>query len=142
MDSIELKRGQNMTDIQQLTRMDMTEFGMVGEVILGPPSFRKKAEMRNALGNCTKTHMVDGTAVVDETSLGYVDIIMNLVYIRSAPFRTDLEGFLHYCDLMDEKEIGTAQKFYDKLCMMITPYKDGAKSPFVDSQVQETENSA
>ena len=81
-----------MADIQQLTKLDMTEFGMVGEVILGPPSFRKMAEMRNALGNCTKTHLVDGQPVVDETSLGYVDIIMNLVYIRSAPFKTDLEG--------------------------------------------------
>lgn len=131
-----------MTDIQQLMKMDMTEFGMVGEIILGPPTFRKNAEMRNALGNCTKTHLVDGKPVVDETSLGYVDIIMNLVYIRSAPFKTDLEGFLHYCDLLDEKETGLAQKFYDRLCQMVTPYKEGAKSPFVDSQAAETGNSA
>lgn len=135
-------RGHNMTDIQQLTRLDMTEFGMVGEVILGPPTLRKNIEMKNALGNCTKTHLVDGKPVVDETRLGDVDIIINLAYIRSAPFRTDIAGFLHYCDLLDEKEIGLAQKFYDRLCLMITPYKDGARSPFVDSQDQETENSA
>lgn len=130
-----------MTDIQQLTKLDMTEFGMVGEIILGPPTLRKTVEMKNALGNCTKTHLVDGKPVVDETSLGDVDIIITLSYIRTAPFRTDLNGFLHYCDMLDEKEVGLGQKFYDKLAMMIKPYQEGAKSPFVNSQEAVTENS-
>ena len=131
-----------MADIQQLTKMDMTEFGMVGEVILGPPTLRRSVETKNALGNCTKTHLVDGKPVIDETSLGYVDIIITLSYVRSAPFRPNLEGFLHYCDMLDDKEVGLAQKFYDKLVIMTGPYKDGAKSPFVNSQEPATENSA
>lgn len=131
-----------MADIQQLMKMDMTEFGMVGEIILGPPTLRKTIEMKNAMGNCTKTHMgPDGKPIIDETRLGDVDIIMNLAYIRNAPFRMDLDGFLHYCDLLDEKEVGLAQRFYDKLVLMIEPYKDGAKSPFVNSQEAVTENS-
>lgn len=131
-----------MTDIQQLTKIDMSEFGMAGEVILGPPTLRKTIEMKNALGNCTKTHLVNGQPVVDETSLGYVDIIITLSYVRSGPFRTDLDGFLHYCDMLDEKEVGLAQKFYDRIALMTEPYKDGAKSPFVNSQDQGTVNSA
>jgi len=128
-------------DMQQMTKIDMTEFGMVGEVVLAPPSLRKTVEMKNALGNCTKTHLVDGKPVVDETRLGDVDIIMMLAYIRSAPFKTDLGGFLHYCDLLDEKELGTAQKFYDRLSALTNVYRDGAKSPFVNSQAQATESS-
>ena len=131
-----------MTDIQQLTKLDMTEFGMVGEIILGPPTLRRVVEMKNAMGNCTKTHLVDGKPVVDETSLGYVDVIITISYIRSAPFKVDLQGFLHYCDLLDDKEVGLGQRFYDKLCLMIEPYKEGAKSPFVNSQAVVTENSA
>ena len=129
-------------DIQQLMKIDMAEFGMVGEIILGPPTLRKTIEMKNAMGNCTRTHLVDGKPVIDDTLLGDVDVIIMLSYVRSAPFKVTLDGFLHYCDLLDEREIGLGQKFYDKLAVMIEPYKEGAKSPFVNSQDQATENSA
>ena len=130
-----------MTDIQQMTKIDLTEFGMSGEIILGNPTLRKTVEMKNALGNCTKTHIVDGKPVVDETSLGDVDIIIMMSYVRSAPFKADLKGFLNYCDVMDNKEMGSAQRLYDRLSALTEVYRAGAKSPFVSSQGQANENS-
>ena len=129
-------------DVQQLTKIDLSEYGMDGEIILGPPTFRKTIEMKNALGNCTKTHLVDGKPVIDETRLGDVDIIMMMAYVRSAPFKADLRGFLNYCDVMDNKEPGSAQRLYDALSALTDAYRDGAKSPFVNSQEAATENSA
>ena len=130
-----------MVDIQQTTKIDMTEYGMVGELVMGNPTLRKTVEMKNALGNCTKTHLVDGKPVVDETRLGDVDIIIMLSYVRTAPFKADLNGFLAYCDLMDSRNMGSAQRLFDRMNEIVNEYKEGAKSPFVKSQEQETENS-
>lgn len=129
-------------DIQQTTKIDLAEFGMVGEMVIGNPTLRKTIEMKNALGNCTKTHLVDGKPVIDETRLGDVDVIIMLSYVRTAPFKVDLNGFLSYCDLMDSRNVGSAQKLFDKMTEIINEYKDGAKSPFVNSQDAVTENSA
>lgn len=131
-----------MVDVQQMTTIDLTEFGMAGEMVIAPPTLRKTIEMKNAMGNCTKTHLVDGKPVVDETRLGDVDVIMALAYVRSAPFRITLDGFLSYCDLMDSRSFGSAEKLYERMNEIIDTYRDGAKSPFVNSQDQGTENSA
>ena len=131
-----------MVDVQQIMKIDLAEYGMQGEIILSNPSLRKTIEMKNALGNCTKTHLVDGKPVIDETRLGDVDIIMMMAYVKSAPFKADLKGFLSYCDVLDNKEMGSAQRLYDTLSTMTEAFRNGAKSPFVNSQEQATENSA
>ena len=121
-----------MVDVKPMTKIDLAEFGMEGEIILSSPSLRKQIMTKNALGNCARTHLVDGKPVVDETCLGGVDIITTLQYVKSAPFKTDLNGFLDYCDRMDANELGSAERLYEKLREMTAIYAECAKSPFAN----------
>jgi len=118
--------------------IDLGEYEMTGEIEMGEPSLRNLTMRDNALGNCTRTHMENGTPVIDETRIGDADIINTLVYVRKAPFNNTVKSFLEYCDRMPP---GQDIALYEKMKEVGKLISEDKLSPFAVSQEVETESS-
>lgn len=127
--------------MQDYISIPLGEYGFDGAIDMGKPSFRKINDMKNAISNVTKLRTANGQAVIDRTNIGDIEIIGNLAYVRSAPFPLTLDGFLDFCDILDYKEIGSAQRLWDKICETVKTIDGGVTSPFADSQTPEKESS-
>ena len=126
--------------MNNIKTLDMNNYGQSGIIEISIPSLSKRVARDNALGNCTDTKIVDGKPVIGETRVGDAAIIKVLAYVRSAPFPTDLRGFLRYCDKMDEKELGSAERMLvdiEKAALEI----EEAETPLADSPAVETPSS-
>ena len=119
--------------------LDMGKYGVAGTIELCKPSLRKLNMRKNELGRCTKTEYVNGKPIVVDIRVGDASIINTLSYVRKAPFPTDLEGFLDYCDRMDEANLGSAEAMLNDMDAVIEEIK-GEGSPLENSQGAETQN--
>lgn len=128
--------------MQDFISIPLGEFGYEGAIAMSKPSFRRLNDAKNAVSNVTKLRNVDGQAVIEKTNIGDIEIIGVLAYIRSAPFPPTLEGFLGFCDTLDNAEIGAAQRLWNKMAETAKRIDEGETSPFVDSQTQEKGSSA
>lgn len=128
--------------MQDFVSIPLGEYGFDGAIEMGKPSFRKLNDMKNAISNTTRMRTSGGQAVIEKTNIGDIEIIGNLSYIRSAPFPITLEGFLDFCDALDYKSLGSAEKLWDRICETVKMIEEGGTSPFADSQTQETGSSA
>lgn len=128
--------------MQDFISIPLGEFGYEGAIAMSKPSFRRLNDAKNAISNVTKLSTVNGQAVVEKTNIGDIEIIGVLAYIRSAPFPPTLEGFLKFCDTLDNAEVGAAQRLWNKMVETVKKVDEGETSPFADSQDQEKESSA
>jgi hypothetical protein len=128
--------------MQDFINIPLGEFGFDGAVTMSKPTFRRVNEARNAISNVTKLRR-DGTAnVIERTNIGDIAIINVLAYVRTSPFPPTLEGFLDFCDVLDDASIGSAQKLWDRMSDAVEKIEAGDTSPFADSPTQEKESSA
>lgn len=124
-----------MNDIKTI---DMGKYGQAGTIEICKPSMRKLNMMKNALGKCTETKQVNGQTVVTDIKVGDAALIRTLSYVKRAPFSTELDGFLTYCDMMDEADLGSAERMVNDIDAVIEELK-AAVSPLGNSQEAETQ---
>ena len=124
--------------------IDLEQYGLSGTLIMGLPSLRKKAMLKNALGNCAVIEIVNGERVVKETRLGDSEVVELLAFVARAPatFGQTLESFYNMCDRMDEKDFGSAERLFEAMTAAKIKLQEGECSPFADSQEAGTERSA
>ncbi len=132
-----------MADIEGSICMDMKDYGMEGIVTLRMPRLTRRKQSENAIGRLAK---VKGDTInVTETSLGDVQTLMVLTYVESAPFPHDLynlDAFYAFCDKMDDKELGSATRFWNDLEANVNKLVEGVADPSHGSaQGSRTESS-
>lgn len=118
--------------------LDLAKYRAKGEVVLALPSFRKIVQMRNRSVRAQVSK--DGAELVAENS-GDLEVMATLCYVRSAPFETDLDSFLNFCDMLDEGWPGSAMRFYDDMRVAIADLDSGKTSPLDSSGAMETPRS-
>lgn len=128
--------------MQDYISIPLGEYGFDGAIEMAKPSFRKVNDMKNAISNVTRMRASNGQTVVERTNIGDIEIIGTLSYVRSAPFPVNLEGFLDFCDVLDHKSVGSAQRLWDKMLETVKAIDEGGTSPFAGSPTQETGSSA
>lgn len=128
--------------MQDFISIPLGEFGYDGAVTMSKPTFRRTNDARNAISNVTKLRREGNANVIEKTNIGDIAIINVLAYVRSSPFPPTLDGFLDFCDMLDNANIGSAQKLWDKMSDAVEHIEAGDTSPFVDSPTQVKENSA
>lgn len=107
--------------------IDLTEYGMDGQIVMGPPTLRKRIMFQNGMK--------------DNLPSGDMAIRMLILYVRSAPFELTPNGFLDYCDRMDENRIGSAKDMFTRMEAIAVSIEKGELSPFAESPSQETATS-
>ena len=118
----------------------MSDYGQTGTIEMCKPSMRKKVMMKNELGRCTETEVVNGQTVIKDARVGDAEIVRLMAYVNKAPFQPTLNGFLTYCDQMDEKDFGSAERLYQDIILTVEEI-DKEAGPLGDSQPAETPSS-
>lgn len=98
--------------INDIITIELTPFGGEGVAEVAMPTFRKQREMKNAISRCMNTRIEGGEGKMDTANIADVEIIRTLAFVRSAPFPTELEGFMDYCDTLDAKRLGAAEEMF------------------------------
>lgn len=129
-------------DLKTIISIPLEKYGGKGVVEVSAPTLRRKIEMKNQLGKLAKMSVAldekdEGRKVDITLDEGYQYIITNLVYVRKAPFPLDVEGFLRYCDRLDERELGMGELLLDTIHEATLAIDSGDASPFVTSLRQE-----
>lgn len=123
--------------------MDMSEFGMEGIVVLRKPRLTRRKQAENAIGKIAK--VTGDTINLTESNLGDVETLSVLTFVEVAPFPHDLcnlKAFYDYCDKMDDRDYGSATRFWDKLVENVKRLQGDAEDPSHGSaQGSQTESS-
>lgn len=100
--------------------LTLEEYGAEGVVEISFPTFRRRRELNNKLGpyykgGITSNGHVNAHKMMDDLKLGDVEILQTLLFVRSAPFPLDVEGFTTFCDTLDEKNLGAGIALYEDI---------------------------
>lgn len=116
-------------DYKAVITIDMAKYGQSGMVEVCAPSFRKRTMMSNELTRRIVMEQTRTGTKVQNIPAGDWGIMQKMLYIRTAPFQTDVEGFLAYTDVMDAANPGSADAFWDDLDEAIEKIDSGEASP-------------
>lgn len=132
-----------MKTMDKSITIDMERFGMKGEVVMSAPTFRRQRMLRNFIGrNAKMTVDEEGKPILESLDLGDAEVWGVLVYVESAPFRTDLDSFMDYCDELDRIRKGYGQDLFDAMTDAVGEIDKGEGSPLESSAASETASSA
>lgn len=128
-------------DYKAVISIDMSRYGQSGMVEVCAPSFRKRTAMSNELTRRIVMEQTRTGTKVQNIPAGDWGIMQKMLYVKSAPFQTDVEGFLAYTDIMDASNPGSADAFWDDLDAAIQRIDSGEASPLDGSQEAGTPTS-
>ena len=128
-------------EVKKIIEKDLADFGLEGTLVMRAPNRRKKNDLKNAVGRCTKLVQGENGPEIEEADLGDMEICNILAYVYKAPFTITLKGYLEYADLLskygkDDEE----EQLYDFMMESVREIKE-AGSPFADSQSATIESS-
>ncbi len=128
-------------DVQGCVTIPLSEYGMEGEIILSPLTFRMKTNLANALYELDEhgnQHVKKGLMPGD------VAIITTLSYVKKAPFKTnlsDLEPFFDFADKADEVKPGNMDAIWARISKEVSRIESGENHPLPKSGRSPTTNS-
>lgn len=126
-------------DLKTVFTIDLAEFGGDGLMEMGNPSFRRMNEIKN---EATRRARIDpNTNTMDRVPQGDLEILSVLMYVRKAPFTCTIEGWLRYCDILEEKDPLASYALFERMKDVMNQFEELKRSPFVPSQAQETPSS-
>mgnify|MGYP000949819341 CR=1 FL=1 len=128
-----------MVNIRQKVIIDLSKYGGNGEVVMGEPSLRQQTIAGDAIGQRTALDK-NNKPLMEGTKLVSIEIINTLSYVKSAPFKPDLDSFLKFTDELEEKD-GDSNGLYSEMRQTAKDIREGKHSPFVSSPAAETPNS-
>lgn len=117
--------------------MDLSEYGVDGHIVFAKPTFRKLNEMKNQSASYIKFEMKRSGSTDATIASGDLEIMNLLTYVKSAPFRMDVEGFLTFMDRVDEVG-GDTEMLYAAMNDMADAVCKEVRSPFVASPAAGT----
>ena len=112
--------------------IELSEYGMDGEITLEPLNFRRRRQLENNIGKAV--HYRNGRMdVVESQDLGDLTVYKVMAYITSAPFGYGrIDGFYSFMDRVDQK-CGKAEELFQRLQEEVKNLEKGG-SPLEDSQ--------
>lgn len=117
-------------DITNRITIDLTEFGLTGEVVMAPPTPRRDAWNRNQAMKHAKIDPRTGRPDLSSADIGDIEVIQLLTYVKSAPFPINkLEEYYDYCDKVDEEHPGVSMKIQKRIKEAYTKLSAGETSP-------------
>ena len=125
-------------DVVSMIEIDLADYGMDGKVVLAPPSLRKQTMTKNMLAKCSTPKKVNDQVILESPKVGDSEIIRVLQYVRTSPFKQDVEGVLEFTDKLDDIQYGNGDRFWTRVIEGAMDIEKGKVSPFVDSQAPET----
>lgn len=122
--------------------IELSDYGMEGRIIMGKPSYRKFTDMKNEVSRRVELRKKEegGDVKLVGVLQGDIDIIAVLTYVRSAPFRCTVDGWLAYCDRLEAIDYSYSYDLFDRM-KAIAEEVEAEHSPFAESQEAETSSS-
>ena len=114
-------------DVNPQCIIELGEYGTDGRIVMAPPTFRKRIQFQNDSRK--------------ELPSGDMAIRMILLYVKEAPFEPTQDGYLDFCDMLDERNLGAAKDLFTRMEAIAVSLEKGEMSPFAPSPSQETASS-
>lgn len=121
-------------DIQGSIPIDLTGYGMEGEIVVSPLTFRMKTKLANALYEIDE---YGNQRVRKGLASGDVAVITILAHISEAPFGIDLVNpntFYDFADSVDRVKIGNMDKLWTEITSAVGKIEDGSSHPLQGSE--------
>lgn len=120
-------------DVQGCITIPLSEYGMEGEIILSPLTFRMKTNLANALYEIDEH---GGQHVKKGLLPGDVALFATLAYIKKAPFKvslSDLEPFYDFADKVDNVKLGNMDALWARITKEVSRIESGENHPLPKS---------
>lgn len=118
-------------DIRPSITIDLEEYGMTGQIVMEPLTFRREVELRNNLGSAVHYEGTGTDMTVVGQDLGDMELYGIMAYITKAPFNCrSKEAVLQFFDRADDAKVGNGHAIYDRMKAEAQRIKDGELSPF------------
>ena len=126
--------------VTAIVDIDLAEFGGEGTMRMGMPSLRRLTEIKNETSRYVRLMKAEDNTYMDGLQQGDLEILSVLMYVREAPFKATIEGFLGYTDKLDAVCVGNGQRLMRKMQEVMREF-EAISSPFANSQEAETASS-
>lgn len=127
-------------DVRTIVEIDLEEYGAEGKIEMGMPSFRRLTEMKNEASRCVRVKGRGDDAYIDGLLQGDQEVISVLIYVKSAPFRCDVDGWFRFCDKIEKDDPSASHRLFMRMQGIMRQFEE-VESPFAGSQAQETVSS-
>ena len=122
--------------------IDLERYGSEGTIVMMAPSLTRLTAMNNALSESARKHAPRGAELdLNNVPLGDLSIISVLAYVKSAPFKTTPAAFMAFCEVLDDKDNGSAVLLLKEMQDLMVKIDKGEDSPLADSQEQGSQSS-
>lgn len=127
-------------DVTTIVNIDLAEYGGEGTLEMGMPTLRRLTEIKNETSRRVRLMKAEDSTYMDGLQQGDLEILSVLMYVRRAPFKTTISGFLAYTDTLDEVRVSNGQRLLRRMQEVMREF-EALESPFADSQGAETASS-
>lgn len=128
-------------DMKVKYTIGLERYGVEGQIVLSAPGLRRMNEIKNAVGKSATISRVGGEVTLENALQGDLELLSILVYVEKAPFRPTVEGFLAFCDKLDERNNGDSLVLFEEMKEKVGLIDERSASPLADCPSQETQNS-
>ena len=122
--------------------IDLKQFGGEGYIEMMEPTLSAQRRRDNAIADLVFTTDKDGNIIKRANNSVDVMYLRTLSYVESAPFKTDVDSFFEYTDLLDKKKRGMGAKLYKAMTEAVETIDSGDRSPSAGSPAAESGSSA
>lgn len=110
--------------------ISLSEYGMDGEVTIEPLDFVRRKRLENNIGKASR---FEGDQIVAK-DFGDIAIYNVMAHITSAPFKFEsLDGFYKFMERMDKRELGSADRLFERMCAEVRAVESRENSPLEPS---------
>lgn len=120
-------------DVKTIVDIDLAEYGGEGIMQMGMPSFRKMNEIRNETSKYIRLMKAKDSAYMEGLQQGDLEILSVLMYVRKAPFTCTIDGWLRFCDRLEENDITASHRLFARMQEVMREF-EALDSPFAPSQ--------
>ena len=126
-----------MIDVNPTREIDLAEYGGEGMLTMGLPSFRRFTAAKNEISRMS-TLTAGKETKMGGISQGDIQIISVMMYVRTAPFTPTVDGWLAYCDRLEQKDPSASYRLFDRMEATMKELESSQASPFSRSRGAET----
>ena len=122
--------------------IDLKQFGGEGYIEMMEPTLSAQRRRDNAIADLVFTTDKDGNIIKRANNSVDVMYLRTLSYVENAPFKTDVDSFFEYTDMLDKKKRGMGAKLYKAMTEAVETIDSGDRSPSAGSPAAESGSSA
>lgn len=121
-------------DVKPNRIIDLTEYGLSGEITLEAPGFFKKKQFQNNVGKCTHFKDIE-MKEIESQDIGDMMIYRVMQFIVTAPFKFEsIDGFYKFMERVDKVKFGNADKLFEAMQKACAELEEDKNRPLEESQ--------